>query len=65
MSRTHHPQRTRSAAGLPVDLEDRIRTRAYQLYLERNEDAGHDLDDWLRAEQEVRTESESAEPVHH
>ena len=55
MRRTHH-HATHHAASPPVlDLDDRIRTRAYQLYVERNGAAGHDLDDWLRAEQEVRT----------
>jgi hypothetical protein len=33
--------------------EDAIRTRAYYLYLERGSRAGHELDDWLRAEQEI------------
>ena len=65
MSKTHHPHRARAGAGRPTDLEDRIRTRAYQLYMERNADPGHDLDDWLRAEQEVRAALESHKPVHH
>jgi hypothetical protein len=34
--------------------EDAIRTRAYYLYLERGSRVGHELDDWLRAEQEMR-----------
>ncbi|HEU6452708.1 MAG TPA: DUF2934 domain-containing protein [Gemmatimonadaceae bacterium] len=34
--------------------EDAVRTRAYYLYLERGSRAGHELDDWLRAEQEMR-----------
>lgn len=34
--------------------EDAIRTRAYYLYLERGARTGHDLDDWLRAEREMR-----------
>jgi hypothetical protein len=35
--------------------DDAIRTRAYYLYLERGSRAGHELDDWLRAEQEIHT----------
>jgi|HubBroStandDraft_1064217.scaffolds.fasta_scaffold1010598_1 hypothetical protein len=31
-----------------------IARRAYELYLERGCAAGEDLDDWLRAEREVR-----------
>jgi hypothetical protein len=34
--------------------EDAIRTRAYYLYLEHGSRAGYELDDWLRAEQEMR-----------
>ena len=30
-----------------------IRTRAYYLFLERGARAGHELDDWLRAESEM------------
>jgi hypothetical protein len=30
-----------------------IRRRAYELYLERGEEPGHDLEDWLQAEREV------------
>jgi Protein of unknown function (DUF2934) len=33
--------------------EDRIRLRAFQIYLERGGDHGHDLDDWLQAKVEV------------
>jgi len=33
--------------------EDEIRTRAYELYLERNRCAGGALDDWLEAEAEL------------
>ncbi len=36
------------------NLEDNIRRRAYELYEERGREDGHDLDDWLRAEDEVR-----------
>lgn len=34
--------------------DDAIRTRAYYLFLERGARAGHDLEDWLRAEREIR-----------
>ena len=36
------------------DQEDAIRRRAYKLYEERGRTDGHDLDDWLRAETEIR-----------
>ena len=33
--------------------EQDIRRRAYELYLERGEEPGHDLEDWLQAEREL------------
>ena len=35
------------------ELKEKIRKRAYQLYEERLWENGHDLEDWLRAEQEI------------
>jgi hypothetical protein len=37
-----------------VDLDEEIRRRAYELYLERQGTAGDQAQDWLRAEREVR-----------
>jgi hypothetical protein len=34
--------------------EEKIRHRAYEIYLERGEQPGCDLDDWLRAERELQ-----------
>jgi Protein of unknown function (DUF2934) len=39
------------------ELEDRIRLRAYEMYEQRGRAAGHDLDDWLRAEAELTEKS--------
>ena len=33
--------------------EERIRNRAYQIYLEHGRQPGHDLDDWVQAEYEL------------
>jgi hypothetical protein len=33
---------------------EEIARRAYELYLDRGRDEGHALDDWLRAEAEIR-----------
>ncbi len=32
---------------------DEIRFRAYQIYVSRNRQPGHELDDWLQAEREL------------
>jgi hypothetical protein len=34
--------------------DDDIARRAYELYEERGGEHGHDVDDWLRAERELR-----------
>ena len=33
--------------------DEEIRRRAYEIYLERGEQPGRDLDDWLQAEREL------------
>ena len=38
---------------------DRIADRAYELYLERGGAPGHDFDDWLQAEREIDTDSDT------
>jgi hypothetical protein len=40
-------------AGAPQELEEKIRQRAYELYEMRGREDGHDLEDWLRAEDEI------------
>ncbi len=40
-----------------------IERRAYELYLERGGEDGHDVDDWIRAERELGTQvGTQAEP---
>ena len=37
----------------PLELDDQIRLRAYELYEARGQKDGHELEDWLRAEEEI------------
>ena len=37
-----------------MDMQGQIRQRAYELFEERGRHDGHQLDDWVQAEQEVR-----------
>lgn len=37
-----------------------VRVRAYELYVKRGMEDGHDVEDWFRAEQEVMSEKERA-----
>ena len=41
--------------NLTTDPLDLIRVRAYELFEQRGCEHGHDMDDWLQAEKEVRT----------
>ena len=43
---------------LPV--EERIRRRAYELYVQRGSESGSELDDWLQAEEEIQRAAEEA-----
>jgi len=43
-----------------VPLEEQIRRRAYELYLQRGNQSGSDIEDWLQAEAEIlRAESDA------
>jgi len=48
--------REKKAVDLP--LEERIRRRAYELYVERGGVGASDVDDWLQAEEEVAAEQD-------
>jgi len=48
-----HVLETGRNVGSPVELIDQIRVRAYELYLERGREPGHETEDWLRAEAEL------------
>lgn len=37
-----------------LELEQKIRQRAYELYEGRGREEGHELEDWLKAESEVQ-----------
>ena len=49
-----------SGQGVDVQLEEKIRVRAYERYLERQGRPGCPESDWLEAEREVRSTSWSA-----
>jgi len=41
------------ASVVPINVEEEIRRRAYELYERRGHSSGHETDDWLVAEKEV------------
>jgi hypothetical protein len=52
-----------SDATKKVPSQAEIEFLAYQIFLERGGEPGHDLADWLAAEEQLRTQSESEAPV--
>jgi Protein of unknown function (DUF2934) len=46
-------KKTPSAVNQSQELKEKISRRAYQLYEERLWEDGHDIEDWLRAEEEI------------
>jgi hypothetical protein len=43
-----------------LPLEEIIRRRAHELYIQRGSQSGSELDDWLQAEEEIRRAQEEA-----
>ena len=41
-----------------LPLEERIRLRAYELYVQRGNESGSELEDWLQAEEEIQSAEE-------
>jgi len=48
------PRKNGSPNLVPINLEDEIRRRAYELYQQRGTASGSEAEDWLTAEREVR-----------
>lgn len=44
----------------PAAIEAKVRARAYQLFEARGCKAGHELEDWLRAEEEINAKETHA-----
>ncbi|MGA8310557.1 MAG: DUF2934 domain-containing protein [Terriglobales bacterium] len=44
---------TATATSEPQKIEHEIRLRAHQLYVARGRENGHEVEDWLRAEEEL------------
>lgn len=52
------PLATHAGEGTALPLEEQIRLRAHQLYIERGNESGSEMDDWLQAEEEVAAAQE-------
>jgi len=47
------PSPATEAPSETLSLKERIRRRAYELYVQRGHQSGRELDDWVQAEQEI------------
>jgi hypothetical protein len=47
------PKKSPARTSENNDLESKIRLRAFELYQDRGGEDGHDVEDWLRAEEEL------------
>ena len=54
------PARGKAPPIQTLSLEERVRRRAYELYIQRGNESGSELDDWLQAEDEIRRAQEQA-----
>jgi hypothetical protein len=52
--------RTKELPSENLSLEEQIQRRAYELYVERGNQSGSELDDWLQAETEILESREQA-----
>ena len=50
----------KSLAHQPSGTNTDVARRAYDLYLARGREHGHDVDDWMQAERELRASSATA-----
>jgi hypothetical protein len=56
---TAPPQVASNTAVVP-SIEERIRARAYEIYVERGDNGGSPEQDWLRATEEIRGRATTA-----
>ena len=54
------PTRAKEPPTERLPLEQRIRRRAYELYIQRGNQSGSEQDDWLQAEEEIRRAEEES-----
>lgn len=55
---THKDKEHQPSTDESVPNQDAVARRAYELYEARGGEPGHELEDWLNAEQEVNKESQ-------
>ena len=62
------PARAKNPQIEKLSLEEQIRHRAHELYVERGNQSGSEFDDWLQAEEEIHSAEEALDEgllLHH
>lgn len=54
------PARAKEGPAETLSLEERVRRRAYELYVQQGSRSGSEVDDWLQAEEEIQRAQEQA-----
>ena len=54
------PARAKEPPIETLSREEKIQRRAHELYFQRGNQSGSELDDWLQAEEEIRRAEEEA-----
>jgi hypothetical protein len=54
------PKKESAASESLLGRNEKIRCRAYELYLEHNRGDGYDVEDWLEAEAEINVQEAAA-----
>lgn len=52
------PHAKQVGGSLALPLEEQVRLRAHELYVERGNQSGSEIDDWLQAEEEISAAQE-------
>ena len=55
---TTRPLAKHATGSGALPLEERVRQRAYQLYVDLGNESGSEIDDWLQAEDELSDEEQ-------
>lgn len=53
-----HPHAKKVGGSPALPLEEQVRMRAHELYIERGNESGSEIDDWLQAEEELSAAQE-------
>jgi hypothetical protein len=60
MSRQKQISQSEIDSTFSIDPQEQVRRRAFEIYIQRGAQDGHQLDDWLQAEAEIISQQSQA-----